>query len=156
MSNRMTPGPRIDIDRMTRDALAGDRPFRDLFLNPPPVRATLWNIYVQPLPPPKETRGGIQVVKSVQDAEAILQIVGRVFDVGPAALDGKTEGGIDLSKFGEGINSGKDLVGRYVIMQRNAGDKVTAVDDEYVFYSVTCSAIIGVINGDPRGFRAYI
>lgn len=153
---RLTPGPRIDVDRLARAAMADEKPFRDLFENPPPVRATLWHIYVQPLPPPKETKGGIQVVKSVQDAEAILQIVGRVFDVGPGALDGKTEGGIDLSKFSDDVRVPKDLLGRYVIMQRNTGDKVTASDDEYVFYSVTCSAIIGIISGDPRSFRAYL
>lgn len=154
--SRLLPGPRIDVERLARAALGDEKPFRDLFERPPPVRATLWNIYVQPLPAPKETRGGIQVVKSVQDADAILQIVGRVFDVGPAALDGRTEGGIDLSKFGPNIKIAADLLGRYVLMQRNVGDKVTAVDDEYVFYAVTCSAIIGVIDGDPRSFRAYL
>lgn len=154
---RNSPGPRIDMDRVARHAARPDAPEEtdiDLIANPPPLTPALWNIFVHPLKPRAVSAGGIHIVQDAQTAEQISTSVAKVIAAGPLALQGKTEGGMDLSYFTDKIRTREDLIGKYVMLRRNTGTPYVSKAG-YRILSIVVSEI-EAITDDPHAWRFYL
>jgi hypothetical protein len=85
-----------------------------------PIEIALWNILIEMVQP--SLKMGILVKTDAQiQAEQWFSVIGKVILCGPAALEGKTQSGIELSNFTDGIKDPAALVGKYVIHQRHVG-----------------------------------
>jgi chaperonin GroES len=97
-----------------------------------------WRLLVMPIKPQEVSKGGIVLAKSHQDAQEILNFIGKVVAVGPMA--GKHE-----RLGGSGTEASTDFpkVGEYVIYGRYAGQalkykdvKLLIVNDDEVLATV--------------------
>lgn len=144
------------VDRAARSALVDrDRPLPDLLVDGFPFTPALWMIVVEPLKPRSVSDGGIEIAEISQEAEGFQMTVGRILKAGPAAMQGRTTSGIDLSNFTADIHSNEQLIGKYVIYQRHTGQvlKLRKTDQTVVVMKLT--DLLGITD-DPHAWRFYI
>lgn len=79
-------------------------------------RPTFWRVMVMPLKPKEVSKGGIVLAKANQDAQEILNFMGKVVAVGPLA--GKHE---RLGGDGANVAAGFPKEGDFVIYGKYAG-----------------------------------
>jgi co-chaperonin GroES (HSP10) len=101
-------------------------------------KPTFWRMVIMPLKPKEVSKGGIVLAPSNQEAQAILNFMGRVVAVGPLAGVHERLGG-DGEKAGEGFPK----VGDYVIYGRYAGQpmifrnqKLLIINDDEILGTV--------------------
>jgi len=85
---------------------------------------TFWYIHVEPLTPSNKI-GSLYAPDETVEAERYKTNIGRVLKVGPAAMKGHTSSGIPLSDFLPGITEASQMIGRYFVYNRNAGQVIT-------------------------------
>lgn len=129
----------------------------DLLLGRLPLSPFLWNILLEPIKPISK-KGLIELPKSAQDVEEIHITIARVLAVGPLAFQNNTEGGLDMRRFSHTITRPHDLIGRYVMHKRYAGNnmlvklpsggrkKLLLIDDD---------SLLGDVD-DPQDFVFYL
>jgi co-chaperonin GroES (HSP10) len=100
------------------------RPSSQVDYNRFPVRPFNWNLIIEPLKPKETSRGGIYIPEEAQSVEKVQTTVGRVIAVGPTAFTGKSQSGVDMSRFSHTITDPQDLIGRHVIYARYTGSQV--------------------------------
>src|SRR6266852_3006504 len=93
------------VERAARAALREKVQLPDLLLDGIPFMPAYWYVIVEPLKPRTMSDGGLEVVDLSQEAEGYQMTVGRVLNCGPAAFEGRTTSGIDLSRFTNEISS---------------------------------------------------
>lgn len=106
----------------------------------------LWRVLVLPVQPQKVSRGGIVLPYQAQDAQAHLQVIGRVAAMGPLA--GKS----DKYRFEGSLHYGVG-VGDWVMFPRYAGQRVEFKGLRLV--SLNDDELLAKIAG-PEGFRIHI
>ena len=150
------------IERAARDALREAAGEPELTAGEPeltaadvPFEPALWMILVVPLKPRRKSDGGIEVVDVSQEAEGFQNTVGRVIAAGPAAFEGKTTSGIELSHFTREISTPEQLLGRYVMYQRNVGQELTLRRSGEVVKVLKVTEVLGVTN-NPHAWKFYI
>lgn len=153
----MKPSPYQNslVDRAARDALREEIPLPDLLLDGLPFEPALWNVVVEPIVPRTVSDGGIVVVDVSREAEGFQVTVGRVLACGPAAFEGKTSSGIDLSNFTRGIRSAEQLVGKSVVWKRYAGLELTLRDTGQMVRVMAITDFLGVTD-KPDAWKFYI
>lgn len=144
------------VERAARAALLDTQEtLPDLLVDGFPFTPALWMIVVEPLLPRTKTDSGLFTVVISQEAESYQVTVGRVLRVGPAAMDGKTTGGVELSNFTAAIRTPSDLIGKYVIYQRHVGQELTLRKTEQVVKVMKLTDLLGVTE-DPYAWKFYI
>ena len=143
------------VDRAAREALRDEQKFPDLLLDGIPFRPALWNILIEPLKPRSVSDGGIEVVTISQEAEGYQVTVGRVLKCGPAAFEGKTTSGINLSNFLPDIQTPEQLVGKHVVYQRHVGQELTLRQTGQKVKVMTLTDLLGDTQ-DPHAWKFYI
>jgi hypothetical protein len=144
------------VDRAARRALRETTvKTPDLLRDGFPFEPGLWNIVLEPLQPRTLSDGGIEVVDQSREAEEHQITIGRILKVGPAAMDGKTTSGIDLSNFLPGINTAKQLIGLYAIHMGHVGQVLRLRKTDQTIRVMKVTDLLGVTN-DPHAWKFYI
>lgn len=144
------------IDRAARNALREvAKPAPDLLKDGFPFTPALWMIVIEPLKPRTMSDGGLEVVDLSQEAEGFQITVGRVLKAGPAAMQGKTTSGIELSNFIEGIHTAAQLIGKYVIYQQHVGMELTFRKTGQKIRVMKVTDLLGATD-DPNCWKFYI
>jgi hypothetical protein len=126
---------KIDIDALARqaqrDVKAGvtapvaQPPREPLSIEVLNAKTLNWCILVEPREISEKLGTGVLVKSEIsKEIEEIKTTIGRVIDLGPTALDGKTPSGIQINKVALGIESREDLLGKWVLYQRYTGHAV--------------------------------
>lgn len=101
-------------------------------------KPTYWRVMVMPIKPKEVSKGGIVLAKANQDAQEILNFIGKVVAVGPSA-------GAHERLGGDGRNPAPSFpkVGEYVIYGRYAGQplkfryvKILLINDDEILGTV--------------------
>ncbi len=144
------------LDRLARKALREvERPLPDLLRDGFPFDPGWVNIVVEAVPPRTVSDGGIEVVETSQEAEAIQCTVARVLKCGPAAMEGTTASGIKLSNFHPDIQTPAQLVGKYVVFQLHCGQELTLRKTGQKIRVLKVTDLLGV-TVDPQAWKFYI
>lgn len=148
---------KIDIDRAARAALQAPQKEptweETCAMLSKLITIGSWNIGVVPIRPRRVTEGGIEVVDQTIEAEETQNRIGRVFQVGPTALEGKTASGIPLNIFTDGIRTREDLVGKYLLFDMYAGKRLHLRNGHQIVSLVITDLIAHV--HDPHAWRFY-
>lgn len=148
--------PRLLVDRAARQALRAPASLEpDLLIDGIPFTPALWMIVVEPLKPRSKSDGGIEVVDVSQEAESYSVTVGRVLKAGPASMEGKTTGGVELCNFTKDIRTPEALIGQYVVYQHHVGQPLTLRKTGQVVKAMKITDLLGVTE-DPHAWKFYI
>lgn len=145
-----------NLDRIAAKAADDAKTKPDLLKTGVRLTPMTFHIVVEPVEPIK-TLGDGTLVKAdlTAEAEQYMINIGRVLKLGPTALEGRTEGGVDLSRVAEGINKPADLIGKYVVYQKftGAGLKRRATDQKVLLLTIT---ELLAITDDPHDWVFYV
>ena len=148
---------RIEIDRAARSAMqpAVKEPTWEetCAMLAKLITIGTWNIGVVPIRPRRVTEGGIEMVDLTLEAEETQNRIGRVFQVGPTALEGKTASGIPLNVFTDEILSGEEMVGKFVLFDMYAGKRLHLRNGHQIVMLVITDLIAHI--HDPHAWRFY-
>lgn len=117
----------VNIDRLAREAKKeADNKGIDYVKHARelPIKPFNWQIIIEPQRPKETSKGGIIITDTAKEVAQVQTTVGRIIAVGPTAFCGKTQSGVELSKFSPDIKTPQDLIGRYVLYQRYTGLEV--------------------------------
>lgn len=142
------------VERAAQNALRAEAPPPDLLLEGFPFTPALWMIVVEPLLPREMSDGGIAVVDLSQEAESFQMTVGRVLKAGPAAMDGKTSGGVELANFTADIRVPSDLIGKHVVYKRHVGQELTLRKTGQIVKVMMLTDLLGITE-DPYAWKFY-
>jgi hypothetical protein len=140
---------------VAQNALRPEPPLPDLLLAGFPFTPALWMIVVEPLAPREMSDGGIAVVDLSQEAESYQVTVGRVLKAGPAAMEGKTAGGVELCNFTDSIRTRDQLIGVYVVYQKHVGQDLTLRKTGQIVKAMKLTDTLGVTD-DPYAWKFYV
>lgn len=146
------------VERAVRDVEARQRREAeepDLLVDGIKFTPSLWHIVIEPLKPRTTSDGGIEVVDVSQEAESYAVTIGRVLRCGPAAFEGRTTAGIDLSHFTNEISSPGQLIGKYVVYQHHVGQELTLRRTGQKVKVMKVTDLLGVTE-DPHAWKFYI
>lgn len=143
------------VERAAQSALRDTQPPPDLLTEGFPFTPGLWMIVVEPLQARTMSDGGIAVVDLSQEAESYQVTVGRVLKAGPASMDGKTTGGVDLNHFTADITAPEDLIGKYVVYMRHVGQELTLRKTGQIVKVMKITDLLGVTD-DPYAWKFYV
>lgn len=144
------------VDRAARAALREVKhDTRDLLKDGFPFEPASWHIVVEPQEPRVMSDGGIMAPVASQEAEAFQNTVGRVLKCGPAAMEGRTTGGIELSNFLPGISRPAQLIGKFVLFQSHVGQLFTLRRTDQSIRVIKLAEILGVTD-DPNAWKFYL
>lgn len=101
-------------------------------------KPTYWRVMIMPIKPKEVSKGGIVLAKANQDAQEILNFLGKVVALGPAAGVHERLGG-DGSTPGDGFPK----VGEYVIYGRYAGQPLLYRNQKLII--VNDDEILGIV-----------
>lgn len=142
------------VERAAQNALKAEPPPPDLLLEGFPFTPALWMIVVEPLLPREMSDGGIAVVDLSQEAESFQMTVGRVLKVGPAAMAGRTSGGVELATFTDDIHFAPQLIGKHVVYKRHVGQELTLRKTGQIVKVMMLTDLLGITE-DPYAWKFY-
>lgn len=115
-----------------------------------PVRPILWRVLVQPLPPKRNSEGGIMLAEETTIAEEMVTCIGKVIDHGDFFFKSKTNAGLVLSDDGR-----KPVIGDYVLFGDYAGKLIELKDSQKTKLRILDDTeILGVVT-DPEAIKRY-
>ena len=117
-----------------------------------PIEVTYWGILIEMVRPTTKYGGILEKHPDQIKAEEYLARIGRVIGVGPAALAGKTESGIDLSRIAHSVDKPDDLLGRYVLQVPNTGMDVWFAPLPGKKLKIISNTEIAALVGNPTMF----
>lgn len=115
-----------------------------------PMQPMFWHVLIEPMRPKQQSKGGLILAEETTRVEEILTTIGRLVAIGPAAFQGKTESGIDLSK-----DIDRDtLVGRWVMYAKHTGQEIKLRSGHRLML-MNDSELLAFVD-DPEEFRHWI
>lgn len=143
------------VERVAQNALKEVQPPPDLLIEGIPFTPALWMIVIEPLQPRSMSDGGIAVVDLSQEAEQYQVTVGRVLSAGPASMDGKTTGGVELCKFTEDVRTPGELIGKHVVYMKHVGQELVLRKTGQIVKVMKITDLLG-ITADPYAWKFYV
>lgn len=121
------------------------------------LRMVGWRILVKPKPSKHTSSGGIVLVDETQEAEEHLKYIGQVVDIGEAAMQTKTTGGIDMGQF-----QVRPKVGDWILFSPYSGFRIhyrsDDEDDKGILLVIKDTDVHGVFDSfeDTEAYYSWV